>query len=155
MKECSLESPLNLASRSKRKEPTKGCLEDTWRTGTILETRTPIPLQPLKPSTSPGPGTRRNRSTPVTRRTVTWRARRGKDYRRRREWILIPVLAGKSGTATVTENDYNFLVQVQIQIIKQQQVEIFVRQQEQVSVALRVPVQDRESGQQEVVRKRV
>ena len=51
--------------------------------------------------------------------------------------------------------DFNFLSQVEIQIIRQQQVEILLGQQEQVSVGLRLPVQERESGQQEVVRERV
>ena len=51
--------------------------------------------------------------------------------------------------------DFNFMPQVEIQIIRQQQVSILLGQPEQVSVGLRVPVQEREPGQQEVVRQRV
>merc|ERR1712066_1228602 len=80
---------------SKRKEPTKAFLEDILRTETIPEMRTLIPSQPLKLSTSPVLETRRSRSTPVTRMTATWRLRRGRGYRRRRELILIQIPAGR------------------------------------------------------------
>ena len=69
--------------------------------------------------------------------------------------ILLKVLQTKFGQPGQIGVFGNRGFKILLKIIQQQQVEILVRQQEQVSVALRVPVQDRESGQQEVVRKRV
>ena len=145
-------SPLTFACRSRRREPTRACPEDTWRTETTPAMRTRIPLQPSKPNTSPALGIRRSPSTPVTRTTATWRRRKGRDCRRQRESTLILILTGKfARVKSIIE--YLLNPQVKIQIIRQQQVSVLLWQQ--VSVSLRLEVEVRQPGQQEVFGERL